>query len=203
MGQATVFFLIRHGEAESNTRRILDSFPGNPAFGLTENGRQRVALSAAAMAAEGIDVIFSSPMRRTRDTAEIISEACGGMSIRFDERLRESDNGIWNGRSLDEFRERHPDWSSNIDGDVEEGTEGYPAMRERMVEVVQNALREFVGCRIAIVSHGDPLVQLHGALLGETVMESISEENWYPETGSATRIEMDSDAVSRLLSGNG
>jgi broad specificity phosphatase PhoE len=203
MEQATVIFLIRHGEAESNTRRILDSFPGNPAFGLTEIGRQQVVLSAEAVAAEGIDALFASPMRRTRETAEIISEACGGLPIRFDERLRESDNGIWNGRSIDEFSERHPDWSSNIDGNVEEGTEGYQAMRERMVEVVQNALREFSGCRIAIVSHGDPLAQLHGALFGETVEESAGKESWYPERGSATLVEIGSDAVSHLLSENG
>lgn len=202
MERATVFFLIRHGEAESNVRRILDSFPGNPTFGLTEIGRRQVSLSATAVAAEGVDVIFSSPMRRTRETAEIISEACGGLSIRFDERLRESDNGMWNGRSIDEFRERHPVLESYSDGYADDGTEGYRAMRERMVGSVRDMLREFAGFRIAIVSHGDPLEQLHGALFGETVDRSASRDSWYPETGSATRVEIDSEIVSRLLSEN-
>ncbi|NTW13502.1 MAG: histidine phosphatase family protein [Candidatus Moranbacteria bacterium] len=202
MERVTVFFLIRHGEAESNTRGILDSFPGNPAFGLTEIGRRQVSLSAGVVAAEGIDALFSSPMRRTRETAEIVSEACGGLSIRFDERLRESDNGIWNGRPIDEFRERHPALSSYIDGNVEEGTEGYQAMRQRMVESVRDVLREFAGCRIALVSHGDPLEQLHGALFGETVGESAGKDSWYPETGSVTRVEIDSEIRAHLLSEN-
>lgn len=202
MERATVFFLIRHGEAESNVRRILDSFPGNPAFGLTEIGRRQVSLSAVTVATEGVDAIFSSPLRRTRETAEIVSEACGGLSIRFDDRLRESDNGIWNGKSIDEFRERHPDFESYVDGIADEGTEGYGAMRERMVESVRDVLREFAGRRIAIVSHGDPLEQLHGALFGEAVGESAGGESWYPETGSATRVEIGSETVSRLLLGD-
>jgi broad specificity phosphatase PhoE len=199
MDQRTVFFLIRHGEAFSNTNHILDSFPGNPAFGLTETGRKQVRQSAEQLALWSPDLLLSSPMRRTRETTEIISAACGGFPIRFDKRLREGDNGIWHGVSQDEFRKRYPDPVSHMNGNVEEGLEGYGEMRKRMVEVVREVLANFRSRRIAIVSHGDPLEQLHGALVGESVETSMN--GWYPELGSATRVEVDDSSMAGLLSG--
>lgn len=109
MRQETVLFLVRHGEAEQNVRRILDSFPGNPEFGLTEAGREQVRKSAEAIAHEGVDFLFSSPIRRARETAEAIAEACGGVSVSFDDRLRETDFGVWSGRSADDFWAKYPD----------------------------------------------------------------------------------------------
>jgi len=186
MRQETVLFLVRHGEAEQNVRRILDSFPGNPEFGLTETGREQVRKSAEAIAHEGVDFLFSSPIRRARETAEAIAEACGGVSINFDDRLRETDFGVWSGRSADDFWAKYPDPKMRADGNGEEGLEGFLAMRGRLAGFLNDILSGNEGRRMALVSHGDPLEQLHGLLVGDDIEATFS--GWYPDKGAMTRI---------------
>ncbi len=186
MSGETVLFLVRHGEAEQNVRRILDSFPGNPAFGLTESGRGQVRKSAEAIAREGIDFLFSSPLRRTRETAEAIAEVCGGVPVNFDDRLRETDFGTWSGRSADDFWAEYPEPGMRIDGNDDEGLEGYCSMRRRLADFLNDVLSGNEGRRIAVVSHGDPLEQLHGLLVGDDIGATLS--GWYPDKGSMTRV---------------
>lgn len=199
MEQATIFFLIRHGEAVQNVRRILDSAPGNPEFGLTGNGREQIARAAAAVSSECVDRIFSSPLRRTRETTELLSEACP-VPVSFDDRIRETDFGVWNGRQADDFWERYPDPSMRIDGNPEERLEGFRDMRLRLAAFLSDVLSDHAGQRIGIVSHGDPLEQLHGLLRGWPIERAVSD--WYPEKGTATRVEVSADILERLISGN-
>lgn len=186
MSGETVLFLVRHGEAEQNVRRILDSFPGNPAFGLTETGKEQVRRSAEAIAREGIDFLFSSPLRRTRETAEAIAEVCGGVPVNFDDRLRETDFGTWSGRLADDFWAEYPDPKMRADGNGDEGLEGYCSMRRRLADFLNDVLSGNEGRRIAVVSHGDPLEQLHGLLVGDDIGATLS--GWYPDKGSMTRV---------------
>lgn len=199
MGRMTVLFLLRHGEAVQNVRRILDSAPGDPGFGLTEIGRDQVLRSADIVAAEGVDVMFASPLRRARETAELVAGRCGDMPILFDERIRETDFGSWSGKSADDFWARYPDPLMRIDGNGHEGLEGLRDMRRRLAAFLSDALSEHGGKRIAVVSHGDPLEQLHGILRGWTVERAVA--GWYPDKGSVTRIEIAEDTVGRILSG--
>ncbi len=191
MNQRTVFFLVRHGEAEQNVRCILDSFPGNPTFGLTEAGREQVRESAEEISIDGIDRLFASPMRRTRETAEIVASVCGETPIMFDERLRETDFGTWNGTSADAFfgpSGKYHDPLSRFEGNADEGLEGYVFLRMRLVHFLSDILIENEGKRIVIVSHGDPIEQLRGILTKE-VVESAAV-GWYPKKGSVTKIEV-------------
>jgi broad specificity phosphatase PhoE len=204
MVQATVFFLIRHGEAVENVLNIPDAFPGNPAYGLTEKGREQVKNSVKEVADVGLDFLFASPMRRTRETAEIVSSACGDIPVIFDERLRETDFGIWSGQSAELFngkRGKYHDPLLRVDGNVNEGLEGFRDIRKRVAGFLGDILVENAGKRIAIVSHGDPTEQMHGILVGDDVETAAT--GWYPKRGSANRIEIGPETVSRLLSENG
>lgn len=199
MERTTIFHLIRHGEAVQNVRRILDSAPGNPEFGLTETGRGQIAQAAVSVASDEVDLFFASPLRRTRETVEILSEACP-VPVVFDERIRETDFGIWNGGSVDDFWARYPDPSMRIDGNAEERLEGFRDMRRRLAAFFSDILPEHDGKRIGIVSHGDPLEQMHGLLRGWSVERAVAD--WYPEKGSATRVEVASDILERLSAGD-
>jgi len=187
MNVETVFFLVRHGEAEQNVRGILDSFPGNPAFGLTETGRMQVSSTAGRIVVEEVDHIFSSPLLRARETAEVIRETIGnGIVVRFDDRLRETDFGIWSGGLVRDFWERYPAPETRLDGNAEERLEGFRAMRVRLASFLNDTLSEHSGERIVLVSHGDPLEQIHGLLTGADVVASFS--GWYPDKGGMARV---------------
>src|SRR5947199_3195537 len=65
----TYIYLIRHGEV-SNPNGIL--YGRLARFGLSENGKQEIAQTAEFLKDKHIDYIYSSPLLRTRQTAEII-----------------------------------------------------------------------------------------------------------------------------------
>ncbi len=73
------YFVIRHGEADHNVKNILD-LTGDPNDHLTEKGREQVKNAKL----KNINLVFSSPFLRSRESAEIISK-----DFMQDERLRE------------------------------------------------------------------------------------------------------------------
>ena len=141
-------YLVRHGESFANKEGI---FQGQGDSGLTELGYMQARKVAKRLKDEDFDLIYSSDLRRARETAEEIAKFHSG-KITFDERLRERSMGIWEGllnsdvdfNSLegDVFEKKPPDGESR----------GEHSMRLR--EFVDLKEKEFKGKKILIVSHG-------------------------------------------------
>ncbi|MBR6950717.1 MAG: histidine phosphatase family protein [Oscillospiraceae bacterium] len=93
---ASVFF-IRHGQTVWNLEHRI---AGVTDVALTEDGRRQARAAAEELIRSGvhIDEIWSSPLTRAMDTAEIISRATG-IPWRIDRRLKEQDFGCWEGQS--------------------------------------------------------------------------------------------------------
>ena len=60
------FYFLRHGETETNARRLV---AGSLDTELTKAGRQQALAAAEVLAGEPITAVYSSPLRRARDTA--------------------------------------------------------------------------------------------------------------------------------------
>ena len=69
---ARPFYYLRHGETEANARGVIS---GALDVDLTVLGREQARAAALALAGEPITAIYSSPLRRARDTAEPIAQA--------------------------------------------------------------------------------------------------------------------------------
>lgn len=179
------FFLVRHGEAEHNVKSVCSSFPETVGYPLTEKGREQVAKAAAILAAEEVEVIISSPMLRTRQTAEILAEATQ-LPVLFDDRLRETDFGIFEGKPFATFLEKYRDPVSRISPDADDGVEGYIGIRNRLTMLLQDVKEKYTGKKVVLVSHGDTLEQLHGILQHES--PGVSASGWYPAKGSCTKM---------------
>jgi len=85
--------LIRHGETEWNKQRrirVPQRYPVEPE-GLDEADRL-----AAALCRERIDAIYSSPMKRAAETAQIIADTCR-IKVEVFHELREIDAGALDG----------------------------------------------------------------------------------------------------------
>jgi broad specificity phosphatase PhoE len=76
-GMAMVY-LVQHGDKER--------LPGDP--GLTALGRQQAALTGQRLSRLEVRALWSSPMRRARETADCIA-AVTGLAVQPDARLRE------------------------------------------------------------------------------------------------------------------
>ena len=71
---ARVFYFLRHGETENNRRQLI---AGSLDVELNDNGRAQARAAAELVKSLGITAIYSSSLRRTRDTAQPIADALG------------------------------------------------------------------------------------------------------------------------------
>ncbi len=97
-------FLVRHGETESNRRGLA---LGRDDVPLNERGLWQVERLGRALAREPLAAVYSSPLRRTLDTARTVA-APHGLDVQADERLVEMDIGEADGLTFAEVRARFP-----------------------------------------------------------------------------------------------
>ncbi|MDR3552403.1 MAG: histidine phosphatase family protein [Clostridia bacterium] len=90
-------YVTRHGQTEWNYE---NKVCGTSDIQLSANGIEQAKELALKLTAYKIDIIISSPMKRARETAEIISETTGVNCI-IDERLLEQNYGIFEGAQRD------------------------------------------------------------------------------------------------------
>ncbi len=94
-------FIVRHAQDEDNARSILN---GRRDLGLTELGKQQAREVGSKLDDKNISVIFCGPQLRHRTTAQIISEALGGVAVIVNDDLVERDFGILTGRPLSDIK---------------------------------------------------------------------------------------------------
>jgi broad specificity phosphatase PhoE len=97
--------LIRHGETEwSRTGR----HTGRTDIPLTDVGRQEALATARTLVGWQIDHVYSSPLLRARETAELVAPRG---HVVLDDTLVEWDYGSYEGETTPQIRTRVPDWS--------------------------------------------------------------------------------------------
>ena len=153
---------------------------------------------AEKLKAEDIDVIYTSPLARCRDTALIIQAAMPSVPLVEDELLVERDFGIFTGLAHAEV-----DWAK-IDTDIEEdladGVEPLSAMRERMLAFLKKVEAEHGQDRVCIVTHSNPIRTLYSEFLGINYHET--RERYKIGNGSLSIFEIDGGEIkSELLDG--
>ena len=160
-----VLLLVRHGHSTANAEGVLAGW--TPDVQLTDTGREQASGVAGQLAGVPVHGLYSSPVLRARQTAEIISQA-GDLTVIQDEGLGECRYGAWTGRSLADLRS-DPLWRLVQDEPerVEFPPGDYPAesltqMTDRLMATVLrlDAHVESEGGPDALwvaVSHGDPI----------------------------------------------
>lgn len=98
-------YLVRHGETDWNRVRRLQ---GSSDIPLNDYGRELAVITAAALQDVSFDAVFSSPLSRARETAELIV-GDRSVQVQTDDRLREIAFGIGEGRNIPEIRESPED----------------------------------------------------------------------------------------------
>ena len=93
------YFLLRHGRALSNKKRIISCWPEISRFPLTREGRKQIKAAAEKLEKKEIDLIFTSDLLRTLQTSEIVGKKLN-IKPKIDKRLREYNVGIFNGTSI-------------------------------------------------------------------------------------------------------
>ena len=90
----TQLYLIRHGQTDWNLRAMLQ---GRTDIPLNETGRRQAMEARERLAGVHFDAVYSSPLRRAMDTAQLVS-GWPGEKICPDERLTEIAFGPYEGK---------------------------------------------------------------------------------------------------------
>ncbi len=179
-----IIYLVRHAESDSNVN------PDNPYCGriddeLTQAGREQAQALGKALADSGIDVIFSSPFKRTRNTAEIISNNMNGKSkLLVSNQISEINFGIIDGlpssvaekrykKILNERRENKFQYV------IPQG-ESYKMVFLRVCCFLDKIYRDFCSKTVLIVTHATTL-KLFLYCMTEKSLEVI-DTTYYPNT---------------------
>lgn len=186
MSDIITFYLVRHGEAESNVKKIGNSFPEKMKMPLTEKGVEQVIVTGKFLLQKGVDVILASPLERTQETAEHIAQETGA-EVLVDDRLHEVGLGTYNDKPMEKFDSKYPDMRSRITTDPTDGVESYIDMRGRIESLLCDIKKLYVNKKVVIVSHGDVLDQLYGILKYESIGQALDDE-FYPKYASCEEV---------------
>lgn len=98
--------LVRHGETEWNR---VARFQGGIDVPLNENGRKQAQQAAEFLKDVSIDFAVSSPMLRPKETAELILKNHPHIQLELQEKLKEINHGLWEGKLESEIKQEYAD----------------------------------------------------------------------------------------------
>lgn len=149
-----IFYLVRHGEIESNIKKVYAGWSEEP---LTENGVRQAEEAGKVLTGKGIGALYCSPLKRAFQTAEIIGGIIGKEPIP-DDSFKEIKLGPWEGLSEGEVARRFPEewkiWNTRPAELVLEGRETLRALQERVLAGIRKIQWEMDGDEhLLLVTH--------------------------------------------------
>lgn len=144
--------LIRPGRTEFDEQRRVQGTLDIP---LCEAGVEDVRRTIDELRGTEFDVIYASPCQAARETAEMLSDALD-VKVKELDQLANLDQGLWQGRSIDEVRQTQPtvyrQWQENPESVCPPGGEAVADARQRVRAAIARLRRKHDGRTIAIVA---------------------------------------------------
>ena len=153
----TRLYFVRHGESEANVLGVISN--RGAVHGLTERGRRQVEALALELRGAGVTQVYSSPLLRARETADILARALD-VGCEVTDALREFDCGLAEGRSDPAAWALHRSvvdaWMEHgdLDARIEEG-ESFVDIQDRFVPFVRGLIESYEEVApVILVGHG-------------------------------------------------
>lgn len=192
-----ILYLIRHGRSDFGWEgeRFASARGAQWDPPLSEEGREQARLLARRLRVMDLEpfVVYSSPLRRARETAESFAAEVGADIASHDD-LVEAHIGGWEGKPFEEIVEADPEIARSIRNQQAiwhraPGAEQGDGFRARVRSAVESILD----------SHPDrnPLLFVHGGVINAYVGELLGlghEMFFLPENTSLNSVEVDGTA---------
>jgi broad specificity phosphatase PhoE/ribonuclease HI len=200
-GPPTTLVLVRHGATDHTTAKRFSGSGGDDP-GLNADGLAQVRATADWLAplAEEIEAVVASPLRRTRETAQIIGERLHH-PVEVDEGLAEAAFGTWDGLTFAEIQQHHPDdldaWLGSLDVAPGGHGESFRTVDRRVRRTRDRLLAGYPGKAVLVVSHVTPIKLLVRMALGapleavyrmELAPASVTVLSWFPDGTASMRM---------------
>lgn len=187
----TTVYLVRHAEAMGNVEEF---FQGHTDCDLSPKGEKQIEFLKERFKDISFDAIYSSPLIRTRKTADAVN-FYHGLPITIEPLLIEIFGGDFEGMSWKKIPELYPkeheQWSKFQHLFKAPNGEAMDEVYERMVEIVNRLVSENEGKTIVLVSHGC------------AIKNFLCYANGIPISEMNTLPWSDNTAVSKLLFSDG
>ncbi|QEH38360.1 Phosphoserine phosphatase 1 [Aquisphaera giovannonii] len=151
--QKTRLLLIRH--AETSAPQVFHGAESD--IGLSDRGRDQARRLADHLRGEGLRAVYCSAMRRARDTAGPVADACGLEPVVIPG-LHERKIGPLSGLGREEGWEVYAATKARwIAGDLDathEGGESFAAIAARVLPIIERIAADHPGEAVAVIAHG-------------------------------------------------
>ncbi len=154
--------LVRHGETTANAAGV---WQGSTNSLLSGRGQQQAAEAGARLQREAFDLVVSSDLGRTQQTATAI-----GFSFELDPRWRELQLGAWEGMTRAEIIATYPEEAAAFWTGQDMSIDGSETIGELTIRVgdaldsIEARLPD--GGRALVVTHGGPIFGIVAEILG-------------------------------------
>ena len=208
--QATTIHFVRHGEVHNPDHILYERLPG---FHLSDRGRRMAEATARYLAASPqtntAAAVYSSPLDRTRETAQAILTALNEtrmarneepLELVTDQRIIEAGNNFRGTRigHGEGALWRNGNWRLVTNLWKPSWGESYRQIAARVGAFAQEKVREHAGQQIIVVSHESPIWSYrhlletghpeHNMLLRHTALASVTSITYDSETGNVMSI---------------
>ncbi|KAB8288384.1 phosphoglycerate mutase [Bifidobacterium ramosum] len=207
---ATTIHFVRHGKVYNPDHLLYERLPG---FHLSDRGLRMAQATGAYLAANPqtntIAAVYSSPLERTRETADAIIDALNGvraargqepLTLTTDERVIEAGNEF-RGKRIGHGEGalwRNGNWKLVLNLWKPSWGESYRSIAARVGDFAREKVRQHPGEQIVVVSHESPIWSYrhlletghpeHWMFLRHTALASVTSITYDCETGDVMAI---------------
>ena len=185
------YILLRHGETIYQAIKSDSLYTQSEQFTLpiTKKGRRQIQIGAKKLKKRDIGFIYSSDFFRTKETAQIVAKELG-LKIKFDKRLRDTNFGIFSGKTGKEYKEFFSSKKQRFSKKTPKG-ENWRDVKKRVKSFIKDIEKKHRNKVILIVSHADLLWLLAGFLKRLTEKELLKKrdkKDLWPDVGQFIEI---------------
>jgi broad specificity phosphatase PhoE/ribonuclease HI len=197
----TTMILVRHGATDHTTDKRFSGRGGHdPKLNADGLAQVRAVADWLAPLGEEVDVVLSSPLNRTMQTAQIIAERLGH-AVEVEKGLAEAAFGTWEGLTFLEVQQAYPDdldaWLGSFD--VAPGGHGdsFTEMDRKVRRTRDRILGGHAGQAVLAVTHVTPIKLLVRMALGapldavyrmELAPASVTVISWFEDGTASLRM---------------
>lgn len=200
-GSATTLVVVRHGVTTHTSAKRFSGGLGGDNPPLSDEGREQITAVGEWLRplAARVDAIIASPVRRTRESADLIAAALG-VDVAEEPGFAEMEFGHWDGLTFAEVGEQHGDeltaWLGSLDV-APTGGESFRTVQARVLAGLERVLAAHAGRTVVVVSHVTPIKTLvaHAldAPLGavfkmELSPASVTVLSWFDDGRASMRL---------------
>ena len=181
--------LVRHGQDQDNAAGIIN---GHRNTGLTALGREQAKRAGEELKHSPIDAFYSSPLKRAKQTAEIIKEIIKKPPIKIYPLLMERNFGVLTGKKETEINRYARHFLAADDGSVHfwgvEGEESFPELLRRGQNIVASIKKGYSQETVLLITHLEIGKMIEAAWLGEKSWQKALIKIPYLKNGEIRKL---------------